>query len=137
MKKRVSMILVCVVMFVCLASCGTADFKSDVIGTWTIFHWYEHAENGVDVFLDDTNYYTVVIDENSFKLTSKDDSLKDVGGTYQWTKTDEAEVIMNDSTRCTIQISENDKKHNKSSMWDIYVIETNMTYCLEIPEGTK
>lgn len=135
--KRLSAVFVCLAMLICLASCGTVDFKTGVVGTWTLFHWYEHVENGVDVFLDDTNYYTVVVDEDSFTVTAKDNSLKDIGGTYQWTKADEAEVVMNDGTRCTIQISENDKKHNENSMWDIYVVETNMTYCLEIPEGTE
>ena len=70
-------------------------------------------------------------------MTAADDSLEDVGGTITWTKADEAEVVMNDGTRCTMRISENDKKHNESAAYDIYVVETNMYYVLEIPGGEE
>lgn len=124
-------------MLFALTACGTVDFKTGVQGTWAIYHWYENAENGEDVFLDDTNFYTVVVTENSFTVTAEDDSLEGVGGTYEWTKADEAEVVMNDGTRCTMRISENSKEHNEMAVWDIYIVETNMYYCLETTGETE
>lgn len=135
--KRIFAIVLCLSLVCGLVACGTADFENEVQGTWALYHWYEHVENGVDVFLDDTNFYTVSIDENSFSVTAEDGSLKDVGGTYTFTKTDEAEVILNDGTRCTIQITENSKEHNEEAMWDIFVVETNMTYVLENLKGNE
>ena len=135
--KKVFAILLCLTMVCGLAACGTIDFKSETQGTWSLYHWYEHVENGVDVFLDDTNFYTVTITEDSFTVTAEDGSLENIGGTFTWTKADEAEVVMNDGTRCTIQISENSKEHNEEAMWDVFVVETNMTYVLENPKGTE
>ncbi len=136
--KRLTATVLCLVLVLSLAACGgTPDFKAGVQGTWAIYHWYEEAEGGEDVFLDDTNFITISIDEDSFTATAADDSLEDVGGTYTWTKADEAEVVMNDGTRCTIRITENNKKHNENAVWDIFVVETNMNYCLEQMEGTN
>ena len=120
-----------------MVACGTVDFKTGVQGTWSLYHWYENAENGEDVFLDDTNFYTVIVTEDSFTVTAEDDSLENIGGSYEWTKADEAEVVMNDGTRCTMRISENSKEHNEMAVWDIYIVETNMYYCLEAPKGTE
>lgn len=131
-KRFLGVILSFVICFVMIA-CGTVDFKAGIQGTWTIYHWYENSENGEDVFLDETNFYTVIVTENSFTVTAEDDSLENVGGTYEWTKADEAEVIMNDGTRCTMRISENNKKYNEMAVWDIYILETDMYYCLETP----
>ena len=139
MKKTVrilTMVLV-IAMMMGLVACGSVDFKTEVQGTWVLYHYYERAENGVDVFFDDTNFWTITVNDTSFTVTAADDSLEDVGGTYTWTKADEAEVIMNDGTRCTMRISENDKKHNESAAFDIYVVETNMYYVLEIPGGEE
>lgn len=135
-KKAVSGLL-CIAFLLCFAACNSKDLKSDVQGNWVIYHFYERAENGKDVFLDDTNYYSISIDEKSFSVTAKDGALNNVGGTYEWTKADEVEVIMNDGTHCTMQISENDKEHNEDAMWDIYVVETNMYYVLEIDKGAN
>jgi hypothetical protein len=139
MKKlnKVFVILLCLAVVCGLVACGTTDFKTETQGTWTLYHWYEHVENGEDVFLDDTNFYTVTISEDSFTVTAEDDSLDNVGGVFTWTKSDEAEVVMNDGTRCTIQVTENSKEHNEEAMWDVFVVETNMTYVLENPKGTE
>jgi len=139
LTKKIISIVLCLTLMACLAACGggTPDFKSGVQGTWALYHWYEQAEGGEDVFLDDTNFITVVVEEDSFTVTAADDSLEDVGGTYTWSKADEAEVIMKDGTRCTVQITANNKKHNESAVWDIFVVETNTTYCLEETKGTE
>lgn len=134
MKKIIALLLVVVVML-CVAGCGSTDFKAAVQGDWVLYHYYERAEDGEDVFFDDTNFWSVTVGEDAFTVTASDDSLENVGGTITWTKADEAEVIMNDGTRCTMRISENDKKHNPSAAFDVYVVETNMYYVLEIPEG--
>ena len=89
----------------------------------------------MDVFLDDSNYWTIIVSEDQFTISAKDGSeLAEDGGTYTWTKADEAEVVYNDGTRCTMRITANSKKHNEAAAWDIYVVETNMYYVLEIPE---
>ena len=124
-------------MVITLNACGSVDFHSEVQGSWTLYHYYESAENGVDVFFDDTNYWMIDVDDTTFTVTAVDDSLEDVGGTYTWTKADEADVVMSDGTHCTMRISENDKKHNESAAFDIYVVETNMYYVLEIPGGEE
>lgn len=136
-SKRILSLILCFGMLFTMVACGKVDFKAGVQGTWALYHWYENAENGEDVFLDDTNFYTVVVTENSFTVTAEDDSLENVGGTYGWTKADEAEVVMTDGTRCTMRISENSKEHNEMAVWDIYIVETNMYYCLETPRGTE
>ena len=102
---------------------------------WSLYHYYERADGGVDVFLDDSNFWTVTVTDGEFTITAKDGAeLEESGGTYVWTKADEAEVTYNDGTRCTMQITENSKKHNEFGAWDIYVVETNMYYVLEIPQ---
>lgn len=133
--KKIFALLLAVVMMLCVAGCGSTDFKAAVQGDWVLYHYYERTENGEDVFFDDTNFWSVTVGEDAFTITAADDSLENVGGTITWTKADEAEVIMNDGTRCTMRISENDKKHNQSAAFDVYVVETNMYYVLEIPEG--
>lgn len=135
--KRIIALALSVAMMLALVACGSVDFKTEVQGDWVLYHYYERAENGVDVFFDDTNYWNITVDGTSFTVTAVDNSLENVGGTYTWTKADEAEVVMNDGTRCTMRISENDKKHNASAAFDIYVVETNMYYVLEIPEGVE
>jgi len=135
--KRIICGMICIALVLCMAACGGKDFKAGIQGDWVIYHYYERAENGVDVFLDDTNYYTVSVGADSFSVVAKDGSLENVGGTYEFTKADEAEVIMNDGAHCTMQIAENSKKHNENAVWDIYVVETNMYYVLEIAEGAN
>ena len=135
--KKISLGLLALMLVLNLAACGGVDFKSGVIGEWVIYHFYERAENGTDVFLDETNYYTVTVVDDSFTVIAEDGSLVDIGGTYTWTKADEAEVIMNDGTHCTAQISENSKKHNENAVFDIYIVETNMYYVLEMPTGAE
>ena len=129
-------LVLCCVMVLSLAACGSStDFKEGVKGTWSLYHYYERADNGVDVFLDDSNFWTVTVTDGEFTITAKDGAeLEESGGTYVWTKADEAEVTYNDGTRCTMQITENSKKHNEFGAWDIYVVETNMYYVLEIPQ---
>lgn len=134
MKRFLALMLVAVLMLG-LVACGSVDFKTEVQGEWVLYHYYESAENGVDVFFDDTNFWTITVDDDSFTITAADGSLEDKGGTYTWTKADEAEVVMNDGTHCTMRISKNSKKHNESAEFDIYVVETNMYYVLEIPGG--
>ena len=139
MKKTIRLICVvlCCVMLFGLTACGkTTDFKESVKGTWILYHYYEHAENGVDVFLDDTNFWTITVTDKDFVLTTKDGQGTDItGGTITWTKADEAEVVLSDGTRCTMRISANSKKHNEDAEWDIYVVETNMYYVLENQKG--
>lgn len=135
--KKISLKVMALILVLNLAACGGVDFKSGVIGEWVIYHFYERAENGTDVFLDETNYYTVTVTEDSFTVIAEDGSLVDIGGTYTWTKADEAEVIMNDGTHCTAQIAENSKKHNENAVFDIYIVETNMYYVLEMPIGAE
>ncbi len=134
MKKVIALFLT-VMMMLCVAGCGSTDFKAAVQGDWVLYHYYERAENGVDVFFDETNVWSITVGEDSFAVTAADDSLEDVGGSITWTKADEAEIVMNDGTRCTMRISKNDKKHGESAEFDIFVVETNMVYVLEIPEG--
>lgn len=134
MKKSITLFLAAMMML-CMAGCGSTDFKSAVQGDWVLYHYYERAENGVDVFFDDTNCWSITVGEDSFTVTAADGSLENVGGSITWTKTDEAEIVMNDGTRCTMRISENNKEHNQSAAFDVYVVETNMYYVLEIPGG--
>lgn len=134
MKKVIALFLA-VMILLCMAGCNSTDFKTDVQGDWVLYHYYERAENGEDVFFDETNYWTISVGEDAFTVTAADDSLEEVGGAITWTKADEAEVVMNDGTRCTMRISKNDKKHGASAEFDVFVIETNMVYVLEIPEG--
>lgn len=138
MKKMCSVLCIvfCCIAVLSLASCGsTTDFKEGVKGTWSLYHYYENADAGVDVFLDDSNFWTVTVTDNEFTIKAKDGAtLDENGGTFVWTKADEAEVTYNDGTRCTMRIAENSKKHNESGAWDIYVVETNMYYVLEIPQ---
>ncbi len=134
MKKIIALFLA-VMMMLCVAGCGSTDFKAAVQGDWVLYHYYERAENGVDVFLDDTNFWNITVGEDSFTITAVDESLDNVGGTITWTKADEAEIVMNDGAHCTMRISENDKKHNQRAAFDVYVVETNMYYVLEIPGG--
>ena len=135
--KRIFSLLLCLLLLVCMSACGSSDFKSGGQGEWVIYHYYERAENGVDVFLDETNYYTVTIDDKSFSVVAEDGALENIGGTYEWSKAGEAEVVMNDGTRCTVQVSKNSKKHNENAEWDLYVVETNMYYVLETKEGAN
>ena len=137
MKKRLNVLAFAVVMLLIgtMAGCGSTDFQTAVRGEWVLYHYYENAENGVDVFFDDTNCWTIDIDEDSFTVTAADDSLEDVGGSITWTKSDEAEVVMNDGTHCTMRVSKNSKEHNESAEFDVYVVETNMYYVLELPGG--
>lgn len=130
-------LVLCGIMMLSLVACGSSvDYKEGVKGTWSLYHYYEKAESGVDVFLDDSNYWTITVSEDQFTISAKDGSeLAENGGTYKWTKADEAEVVYNDGTRCTMRITANSKKHNEAAAWDIYVVETNMYYVLEIPEG--
>lgn len=130
LKKTVSVLLV-LVTILSLNACSSQDFKSDVQGTWAIYHYYENKENGADVFFDDTNFWTVTIDDKSFEITSADGSLENKGGTYEWVKDDEAQIIMTDDMHCTMRISANDKKHSPDAMFNIYVVETNTYYILE------
>ena len=127
----------CIVLIMTISGCGSSvDYKEGIKGSWRLYHYYENAENGVDVFLDNTNYWTVEVTDGSFSITSMDDKALNIdGGTYQWSKADEAEVMYDDGTRCTMRISANSKKHNELAEWDIYVVETNMYYVLETPEG--
>lgn len=128
--------ILCFIMVLSLVACGSSiDFKEDVKGTWSLYHYYEKTDDGVDVFLDDSNFWTVTVTDNKFSITAKDGAeLDENGGTFVWTKADEAEVTYNDGTRCTMRITENSKKHNENGAWDIYVVETNMYYVLEIPQ---
>lgn len=136
-RKKVVCAVLCCVMLLCFASCGSStDFKQGVQGTWVLYHYYENAENGADVFLDDSNFWTITVSEDEFSISTEDGTGTDVtGGTYDWTKADEAEVILSDGTRCTMRITTNSKKHNESAEWDIYVVETNMYYVLENMKG--
>lgn len=135
MIRRTISLLVCLMLFVIMAACGSPDFKTEVQGEWVIYHYYERAESGVDVFLDETNYYTVTIDDKSFSVVAEDGALENISGAYEWSKADEAEVVMSDGTRCTVQVSKNSKKHNENAEWDLYVVETNMYYVLENIDG--
>ena len=137
LMKSFLCLAICSIMIFSLAACGSsADFKEGVKGTWNLYHYYENAESGVDVFLDDSNFWTVNVTDNKFTVTAKDGAKLEVsGGTFEWTKADEAEVVYDDGTHCTMRISENSKKHNELGAWDIYVVETNMYYVLEIPKG--
>lgn len=135
--KKISLGILALMLVLNLVACGGVDFKSDVIGEWVIYHFYERAENGMDVFLDESNYYTVTISEDSFTVNAEDESLVNIGGTYAWIKADEAEIIMNDGTHCTSQIAKNSKKHNEYAVFDIYIVETNMYYVLELPAGVE
>lgn len=133
--KKIIALLLAAVMMLSVAGCGSTDFKTAVQGDWVLYHYYENAENGEDVFFDETNFWSVTVGEDAFTVTAADESLENVGGKITWTKVDEAEVIMNDGTRCTMRISENNKKHNQSAAFDVYVVETNRYYVLEIPGG--
>lgn len=136
MKSFLCLVLYSIMMLALVACASSTNFKEDVKGTWSLYHYYENAEAGVDVFLDDSNYWTVTVTDSGFSITAKDGADLDVtGGTFEWTKADEAEVVYNDGTHCTMQISANSKKHNELAAWDIYVVETNMYYVLEIPQG--
>ena len=122
--KKMRGFLICLILALCMSACE-----------WNIYHYYERAENGIDVFLDETNYYIVTIDDKSFAVAAKDSAFEDVYGTYEWTKDDEAEVIMKDGSHCTVQVKKNNKKHNANAEWDLYVVETNMYYVLENTKG--
>lgn len=135
--KRICLTVLAFILVLNLSACGNVDFKSNIIGEWVIYHFYERTDDGSDIFLDETNYYTVTVEQDSFAVIARDNSLVDVGGMYTWTKADEAEVIMNDGMHCTARISENSKKHNENAAFDIYIVETNMTYVLEIPTGAE